>query len=145
VYFMDIQVAALCDAATDSAGKLNLLGAFDTINAAQMPAIHPQCSIALRIIFQRIEEGSHKLKLNFVDEDGRPVMPSIDIPVEVTLPEDATFISRNFIINIQQLKFSNPGHYSIDIALDGRHEGSIPLMVKLLQPKPVPTDPDKAF
>jgi hypothetical protein len=128
---MVIQVAALCDAATDSAGKLNMLGAFDTINAVQVPAVHPQCSIALRIMFQRIEEGAHKLKLNFVDEDGRLVMPSIEIPVEVNLPEDATFISRNFIVNIQQLKFATPGLYSIDIALDGRHEGSIPLQVKM--------------
>ena len=28
---MNIQVAVLCDAATDENGKLNLLGAFDTI------------------------------------------------------------------------------------------------------------------
>jgi hypothetical protein len=131
---MEIQVAALCDAATDSMGKLNILGAFDTINAERMPAIHPQCSIALRIIFQRIEEGSHKLKLNFVNEDGHLVMQSIDIGVDITLPEEATFISRNFIVNIQQLKFGNPGLYSINIAIDGRHEGSIPLLVKLTSP-----------
>ena len=109
---MDIQIASLCDAATDSAGKLNILGTFDTINAAQVPAVHPQCSIALRIIFQKIEEGAHKLKLNFVDEDGHLVMPSIDIPVDVAVPDDATFVSRNFIINIQQLKFEQPGLYS---------------------------------
>ena len=30
---MNIQVAVLCDAATDENGKLNLLGAFDTIYA----------------------------------------------------------------------------------------------------------------
>lgn len=133
---MDIQIASLCDAATDSAGKLNILGTFDTINAAQVPAVHPQCSIALRIIFQKIEEGAHKLKLNFVDEDGHLVMPSIDIPVDVAVPDDATFVSRNFIINIQQLKFEQPGLYSTEIAIDGRHEGSIPLQVKILQAKP---------
>jgi hypothetical protein len=143
---MEIQIAALCDAATDSMGKLNILGTFDTINAGQTPAIHPQCSIALRVIFQKIEEGAHKLKLAFVDEDGRPVMPSIDIPVEVALPEDATFVSRNFIINIQQLKFANPGPYAIDIAIDGRHEGSIPLLVKLVQPnKPPIPDAERGF
>jgi hypothetical protein len=146
---MEIQIAALCDAATDSAGKLNILGTFDTINAVQMPAIHPQCSIALRIIFQKIEEGAHKLKLNFVDEDGKLVMPSIDIPVEVAVPDDATFVSRNFIINIQQLKFANPGLYAIDIAMDGRHEGSVPLLVRLLQSRPAhgvpPPEQEKGF
>jgi len=133
---MDIQIAALCDAATDSHGKLNLLGAFDTINTHALPATHPQCSIALRIIFQKIEEGKHKLKLNFVDEDGKFVMPSIDIPVEVAVPDDASFISRNFIVNIQQLKFGTPGMYSIDVALDGRHEASVPLLVRQLETKP---------
>ena len=41
-FFMNIQVAVLCDAATEENGKLSLLGAFDTIYAPQMPAVHPQ-------------------------------------------------------------------------------------------------------
>jgi hypothetical protein len=130
---MDIQIAVLCDAATDQFGKLNLLGTFDTIQAPALPAIHPQCSVALRMSFNKVEEGAHKLKLNFVDEDGRPVMPDIDIPVEVAVPDDAIFISRNFIVNIQKLKFDKAGHYSINIALDGRQVGSIPLLVKHVQ------------
>ena len=133
---MDIQIAVLCDAATDNNGKLNLLGTFDTIYTSQLPAVHPQCSIALRMTFGKVEEGPHKVKLNFVDEDGKLVMPSIDIPLEVTVPEDTIFISRNFIVNIQQLKFEKPGLYSIDIAMDGRQEGSIPLLVKQMPPQP---------
>ena len=131
---MDIQVAALCDAATDTNGKLSILGTFDTIYTQQLPAVHPQCSIALRFVCTKIEEGPHKLKLNFVDEDGRLVVPSIDLPVEITFPEEANFLSRNFVVNIQQLKFEKPGLYSIDIAIDGRHEGSIPLLVKHMRP-----------
>jgi hypothetical protein len=131
---MDVQVAVLCDAATDYGGKLNLLGTFDTIMAAQLPAVHPQCSIALRIVFNRIEEGPHKLRLNFVDEDGRAIMPSIELPAEVNFPGDANILSRNFIINIQHLKFDKGGHYAIDVALDGRHETSIPLHVRLVAP-----------
>lgn len=128
---MTIQIAVLCDAATDYNGKLNLLGTFDTILTTQLPAVHPQCSVALRISFNRIEEGSHKIKMNFVDEDGKLVMPSIDMPADVQIPGDANFLVRNFIINIQQLKFERPGQYSIDVAIDGRHEMSIPLLVKL--------------
>lgn len=133
---MDIQIAVLCDAATDNNGKLNILGTFDTIHTSQLPAIHPQCSIALRMTFTKVEEGPHKLKLHFVDEDGKLVMPSIDIPIEAVVPEDAIFLSRNFIVNIQQLKFQNPGFYAINIALDGSQVGSIPLLVKSIAPKP---------
>jgi hypothetical protein len=138
---VNIQVAVLCDAATDENGKLSLLGAFDTIYAQQLPAVHPQCSIALRVTFTGVDEGTHQLKLNFVDADGRSVMPSIDIPVEVLLPGEAHFGTRNFIINIQQLKFDQPGIFAIDVSLDGQLQASIPLMVKHLpreEPQPGP-------
>jgi hypothetical protein len=131
---MNIQIAVLCDAATDYGGKLNLLGAFDTIATQQLPAVHPQCSIALRIAFNRIEEGSHKLKINFVNEDGKLVMHSIEIPFQIQVPSEVNLLVRNFVINIQQLKFDLPGQYSIDVAIDGRHEISIPLLVRH-QPK----------
>lgn len=131
---MEIQIAALCDSAVDFNGKLCLLGTFDTILAQQMPAVHPQCSIALRVVFSRIEEGLHKVRMNFVNEDGQPVMQAIDIPVEVALPADATFLARNFVVNIQQMRFEQPGHYAINIAIDGRQEASMPLQVKLATP-----------
>jgi hypothetical protein len=131
---MDVQVAVLCDAATDYAGKLNLLGTFDTIVTHQLPAVHPQCSVALRIVFSRIEEGQHKVRMNLVDEDGRAIMPGIELPADVVFPNDGNFLSRNFIINIQHLKFEKAGHYAIDIAIDGRHEASIPLQIRQLTP-----------
>jgi hypothetical protein len=131
---VNIQVAVLCDAATDDNGKLNLLGAFDTIYTQQLPAVHPQCSIALRLTFGNEDEGARKLRLSFVDADGRSIMPGIDIPVEVALPGDSHFGTRNFIVNIQQLKFELPGLYSIDIALDEKTHASIPLLVKHTQP-----------
>jgi len=133
---MTIQVAVLCDAATDYNGKLNLLGTFDTIYTPQLPTQHPQCSIATRIAFDRMEEGQHKLVVNFVDEDGQPIMNSMDVSVDATFPPDATFISRNFIVNIQQLNLEKTGLYSIDLSIDGRALASIPLAVKRLDPNP---------
>ena len=127
---MNIQVAVLCDAATDDNGKLNLLGAFDTIYTQQLPAIHPQCSIALRVTFFSGDEGKHNLQVNFVDADGRSIAKFPPIPVEVALPEDMHFGTRNYIVNLQQLKFDNPGLYSIDITLDGQPQASVPLLVR---------------
>ena len=96
---MNIQVAVLCDAATDDNGKLNLLGAFDTIFAPQLPAVHPQCAVALRVTFVSGDEGERKLKLNFVNADGKSIMPPIDIPVAVALPDDAHFVTRNATVH----------------------------------------------
>ena len=127
---MDIQVAVLCDAATDYKGKLNLLGTFNSIFTRDLPANYPQCSIVLRVVFKLVEEGSHKLRINFVDEDGKFVMPSIELPFEVKMPENDSFAYRNFILNIQRLKFEKFGQHAVDIAIDGRQEASIPLEVK---------------
>ena len=60
------------------------------------------------------------------------------IPVEVALPEDMHFGTRNFIVNIQQLKFDKPGLYSMDISLDGQSQASIPLLVKHVPPPAPP-------
>jgi len=128
-----MQVAILCDAATDDNGKLNLLGAFDTIYAQQLPAVHPQCAVALRVTFATGDEGQHKLALNFINADGRPLMPAMEIPVAIALPEYVYFVTRNFVVNIQQLKFVEAGLYSVDVLLDGRSLASIPLQVKLIQ------------
>jgi hypothetical protein len=66
-------------------------------------------------------------------------MPSIEIPVEVAVPDDVVFGSRNFIINIQQLRFERAGQYGIDIAVAGSHIGSIPLLVRNTPGAPPPT------
>jgi hypothetical protein len=132
---MTIQVAVLCDAATDYNGKLNLLGTFDTIYAPQLPVHHPQCSVAMRVAFERAEEGPHQLAIHFVDEDGQPILRGTEVPLEVIFPADATFISRNFIVNIQQLKFEKTGLYAVDLILDNRRLCSIPLAVKHIEQK----------
>jgi hypothetical protein len=132
---MTIQVAVLCDAATEYNGKLNLLGTFDTIYTPELPAHHPQCSVALRIGFDRMEEGPHQLEIHFVDEDGQPIMRATEVPMEVSFPADATFISRNFVVNIQQLKFEKTGLYSVNLVLDDRQLCSIPLAVKTMEQK----------
>lgn len=133
---MEIQVAALCDAAVDYDGKLCLLGAFDTIVAGTLPAVHPQCSVALRILFRKEEEGFHTVSVLFVDEDGHSIVPPMETSFDIALPDDLFFSTRNLILNLQQLPFARHGAYSIDVSVDKRQMASIPLQVRLIQPLP---------
>ncbi len=126
---MNIEVYALCDAATNDLGKLNLLGAFDSIVASQLPVIHPQCAIALRIRFESIEQGEHKVTVTFVDLDGKNILAPATGNINVNLPDGRRSGSANLILNIQRLKLERYGEYSIDLAIDGRSEGSLPLFV----------------
>ena len=127
---MQIQLAVLCDAATDYAGKLNILGTFDTLITSHLPAVHPQFSIALRLTFQKHEEGKHAIQMNFVDEDGKSVMSPLEMHLDVTVPDDTIFLSRNAVITMQNLPLNKPGLYSVEISVDGVRMTHIPLLVK---------------
>ncbi|MCD6134782.1 MAG: hypothetical protein J7J25_04660 [Candidatus Omnitrophica bacterium] len=127
---MRIEVFALCDAATGDLGKLSMLGAFDTIWTSRMPAIHPQCTIALRIRFERVEKGEHKVLVHFVNSDGKNVVPPAHGTVTVNFADERMSTVVNLIFNIQGLKLDRFGEYSIDLAIDGLQKASLPLFVK---------------
>jgi hypothetical protein len=57
------------------------------------------------------------------------------------VPDEAIFVSRNFIVNIQHMKFEKPGFYSVDISFDGEIKGRIPLLVRFCPP-PRPPKPE---
>lgn len=124
---MKIEAFLLCDAATDSQGKLNVLGAFDTIFAKKTPVLHQSCSIALRIRFSKLEEGEHKIKIDIVNEDGGKIVPSMDGNLSVKIGEKMFSSVVNLVLNIQRLKFENFGEYSINLAIDGREASSLPV------------------
>ena len=127
---MKIEIFALCDAATDSFGKLNILGTFETIYAASAPVEHPACAVALRLRFERIERGEHTIQLNVIDADGNLMLPAVKANARVQFPDKLNSHATNLILNFQRLKLPKFGEYSIDLALDNRQEASLPLVVR---------------
>ncbi|MBI5801214.1 MAG: hypothetical protein HZA92_10915 [Verrucomicrobia bacterium] len=133
---MEVQIASLCDSAADYGGKLCLIGAFDTILVRQFPALHPFCSVALRIIFRDTEEGKHSLRLNLIDDDGQSLLPGMDPnELNIRMPENQFFASVNLVFNFQGMRFNKPGQYSLDITLDGTMIARIPLQVLQMPPE----------
>lgn len=127
---MDIEIAALCDAATEQAGKLNLLGTFDRITASQFPFMHPLCAVVYRIRFNWSEQGAHAFKVNFIDADGRPIMPPLESRMEIRIPDGRESSVANVILMIQGLRFAAPGLYAIDLTVDGTPQRSLPLTIE---------------
>ncbi len=123
----------LCDAATDTAGKLNVLGAFDSLLARNLPVAHPQCAVALRVRFARVEEGEHKVKISITDADGHAVVPDLDTGMNVRFRSAEASLAANVILNLQRVQFKSAGDYSVNLSVDGRFERSIPLSVRLVQ------------
>ncbi len=126
---MNIEVFSLCDAATNDTGKLNILGAFDTLWIKQVPGVHPQCAVVLRIRFNSQERGEHRIMVNFVDIDGKHIIPSTTGVIHVNFPDQQRTGSANLILNIHGLKVERTGEYSIDLAVDGINCASLPLFV----------------
>jgi hypothetical protein len=133
---MNIQVAILCDSATEYQNRLCILGIFDTIRTHKLPATKPQCSIAFQILWTKIEEGSHTIKTKFMDDDGNPTLKPVNSSVEVIIPPKSSFVTTNHILNIQQLKFTKTGNYLIVIDIDGKMATEIQLQVLLIEQKP---------
>lgn len=127
---MNVEIFTLCDAAADYQGRLSILGVFDTIFASQLPAIHPFCSVAIRMTFERIERGKHGLTLHIVNEDGVFVIPPFEGDFRVEMPGNSRIASVNMVINLGQLKFNEYGEYAINLAIDGRQEATLSFWVK---------------
>ena len=130
---MEIEVFTLCDAAADYQGRLSILGIFDTIFAANLPALHPHCSVALRIRFSKVEEGKHNLTLHIVDNDGNMIVPPLNGEFGIQLAGSDQHGAINLVLNLQGLPFNRYSEYAVNLAIDNHELGSLPFWVK--QPK----------
>ena len=114
---MKVELFCIADYAADQAGKLTIVGIFDSLNAPQFPVAHPSCSLAVKLRFETIEAGTKRLRLNLTDADGKLVLPSIDLPIEVQMQEGQHTCTRQLVANIGGLKIEKPGEYSFDLAI----------------------------
>lgn len=129
---MNIEIAAICDAATANGmgGRLNILGAFDRIFAPKFPMAIPQCSAAFRIRYQRAEAGQHDLSLVFEDVVGKPIVPPMQskIPLE-PVAQGFDTAAVNLVLNLQRLPIQRPDKYIVRLAIDNEELISLPLYV----------------
>ena len=131
---MQIEIFTLCEAATQSVdGKLNILGAFDVIQSPELPVVHPQCAVALRLRLDKIEQGHHSLRIAIVDLDGKAILPNLDGGFDPKFNGDQSSVVANLILGIQRLKIEKYGEYAIDLAINGKRERSLPLIVRQLR------------
>jgi hypothetical protein len=125
---VNLEILLLCEAANDSAGKLNVLGVFDSIMASSQPVLHG--AVVVRMRFNKIEEGRKALKIAIVDVDGKEVFPTLSSNIQVQVPEGLSSGTVQIVLQIQQLKLPHFGEYQIDVAVDGTVVGTIPLFAK---------------
>ncbi len=131
---MNVEVFTLCKAATiDITGSLSILNTFDTLTAPQIPIVFPTCTLAVKLCYNKVEEGNKTLRISFIDADGKPVLPTMEQSFTVSVPPSTPTASVSFPLLIQKLRLESFGDYSIDLAIDGNLEAQVPLYVIQIQ------------
>jgi hypothetical protein len=131
-YQMNLEVFAFCDAATDNAGKLNILGTFDTIFVKQAPANHGNCSVAMRLRFTEAEVGEHTFKLTIKDPDGGDVIPLVNGKLGVRINPGYDSATANLIFNLQVITLKAIGDYSVNFTIADKLDVHLPFFVRKL-------------
>ncbi len=133
---VSINVATFCDSATDDNGKLSLKGAFDTVFAPRFPAVHPHCSLAVRLAFTGEQLGTHKVKVRFLGSDGKTLLSDIETQMNSKSKEPGLIATCwNLIININQLQFPKQGLYFVELWVDTKLLATLHLYAT---PSPLP-------
>src|SRR5258706_579093 len=101
---MKVEIFTLCSFANVENGRLNIIGTLDAITTHQTPVALPMCGLAIRMRFEKIEEGQKKIKISFVDVDGKPVMPTLEAAMQFRVSPDTSTASIPFAMIIQQIK-----------------------------------------
>jgi hypothetical protein len=134
---MKVESFLLCDAATDTMGKLNILGAFDRIYLKSTPGVYQGCTVAMRVRFYRSEVGNHNFEIRFIEQDGKDIMKPLSGQVNVSFSSEANSGAMNFVLNIVRMRFEYFGDYQLDLRMNNEIMASLPLTVCPTPQKPV--------
>jgi hypothetical protein len=121
---MKLLYTLLCDNAFLSIDrKVNIIGVFETINAQKFPVTHPKFVIVGSIAPSKKE---FKMSLNIIDKKTKTAILGDMHERDVKLPEGKGQ-SFNFIVEVINTNFAHPGEYTVEIKIDGKILGEIPL------------------
>lgn len=127
---MKVRLALLADYANvTTEGKLNILGIFDRISVAKVPAVHPLMQFVLRLEARPAEvDRKHSLEIRLHGPDGGTVF---DIKGEMMLqgrgPGEPVYT--NQIITLNNLQLPEIGGYNFVVFIDNDLKTEVPLAV----------------
>jgi hypothetical protein len=126
---MEHEIFSLADYAADYGnGKMLVAGTFDTLFTPQLPAVHPSCSIAIRLRVANSEAGAHDFEIRVLTPD-KQQLHSIKGRGEIRANPNADYTSMNIVMNLNNLKLEKAGKYAIEFYFDNEFRSGLSLHV----------------
>jgi hypothetical protein len=126
---MLVKLAVLADYANVTGdGKLNILGIFDRMNVASLPAVHPQMNLVLRLEAHPAEhDRPHPVEIRLQDPDGQVIF---EVRGEIVPHGDpGQAVSTNQILTLNNLQLNRTGGYMFVVLVNNDLKAEVPLTV----------------
>jgi len=126
---MKTELFTFCDFAQESAGKLTIVGTFDTIISRNFPCVHPQLSVVIRIRYDIWEFTTHNFRIEAQDLNGEIAIEPVTGTMDVKGAGNATAVS-HLVFSISNLHFKQSGVVNFVIYIDEKEIASLPLYIR---------------
>jgi hypothetical protein len=130
---MHVSFALFADAANLSQeGKLNVLGVFDALQVAALPAVHPRAHLVVHLKGSSLDIGTHTVALRWLNPSGTELWSSsgelnVGAPPPGVLEMDLPLIAQI------DLPMDAAGGYVMSVSIDGDSASEIPVQVRTNQ------------
>lgn len=132
---MHLELAFLCDAATDAGGKLNALGiGVDRLILSELPQHHRRLTLVTRIAFEPEDAGDRRFAIELVGPDGNAVAPRVEGNLQVQFGDPPQTSRANILIELANPLFTVAGPHEAKLSLDGAELVALPLDVTVQAP-----------
>jgi hypothetical protein len=129
---MQVDFAFLCDAANESAGKLNALGiGIDRLLVRELPQVHRRLLVVTRVSFEPEDAGEQAFVIELVGPDGCEVAPMVQGQLNVQMGESGSGARASLIIEIANATFRSMGPHEAKLSIGGDEVTVLPLEVIL--------------
>jgi hypothetical protein len=127
---MHVSFALFADAANLSQeGKLNILGVFDALQVATLPAVHPRAHLVVHIKGTGTDIGQHTVSFRWLSPTGHELWTSTG-ELNVGAPPPGVAEMDLPLIAQLDLPMDSVGSYNMAIAIDGAHTIDVGVQVR---------------
>jgi hypothetical protein len=129
---MQVAFALFADAANLSQeGKLNVLGVFDALQVASLPAVHPRAHLVVHLKGSATDVGRHTVTLRWINPKGSELWTSTGELNVGQPPAGVTEMDLPMIAQID-LPIDASGAYHMSVSLDDQQRIQVPVQVRTI-------------